>query len=64
MEARVKAGHTGPKGHPTGDVMDIGAAAGCDAVALLSAILLIAVKKALHKGRVLRNIVGRIDMPL
>ena len=58
VEIGDEARHTGPKGHPAGDIVDIGASADGQALALPAAVLLIAFGQDLEEGRVGGNMVG------
>ena len=64
VEIGDEAGHTGPKGHPAGDIVDIGASADGQALALPAAVLLIAFGQDLEEGRVGGNMVGRVQRTL
>ena len=64
VEIGDEAGHTGPKGHPAGDIVDIGASADGQALAFPAAVLLIALGQDLEEGRVGGNMVGRVQRTL
>ena len=64
VEVGHEARHAGPKGHPAGDVVDVGAAADGNALALSAAVLLITFGQDAQEGGVGADVVGGFQRPL
>ena len=59
VEVGVEAGQGAAEGHAAGDIVDIGAAAGGQALALEAGVLLVPRQKGFDKGAAGRDVVGR-----
>ena len=64
VEVGVKPGHGAAKGHAAGNLVDVGAAAGGQALALLPRVLLVPLQQRLHKGGVGGDVVGLLLLAL